>query len=228
METGTMSLGERVYAELRQGIVDGRYRPLQRLVELELAEELSASRTPVREALQHLELEGLVLASRHGWIVREHTAVDIHNIYDVRIALEGYASRLAAERASDEALSRLRAIHESALSNLDPGDRGEFVRLHDEFHAAILRAAENEVLGDAIRSYREHPSNRRVAHSYSVDELRAAAESHTAVLEAICGRAPDEAERLTREHLQLSLEATIERFAVVPGFIDEGATRQTR
>jgi DNA-binding GntR family transcriptional regulator len=76
------------------------------------------------------------------------------------------------------------------------------------------------VLAGAIRRYREHPSNRRVAHSYSEEELRLAVESHEEMLAAICRRSADDAERLTREHLELSREATIQRYAVVPGFLD--------
>jgi len=216
-----MSLGEKVYGVLRQGIVDGTYRPQQRLVELELADELSASRTPVREALQRLEQEGLVVASRHGWIVRDHTAVDILRIYDVRIALEGYASKLAAERASDEDLRHLQSVHESMRAKQGLADREEFVTLHDEFHNAIVEAADNATLAEAIRRYREHPSNQRVAYSYTESELRQAAESHVEMLRAIVAPDPDGAERQTRIHLELSREATIERFALVPGFVND-------
>ena len=106
-----LNVSERCYTRLRRSIVDGRYRPHQRLVETDLAKELTASRTPVRQALQRLELEGLVAGSRHGWIVRQHSALDIQHIYDVRIALEGYASRLATERASDDHLDYISSVH---------------------------------------------------------------------------------------------------------------------
>ena len=213
-----MSLPARLFTEIRHGIVEGRYRPHQRLVENELAKELSASRTPVRQALQRLELEGLVVASRHGWVIREHSAEDIHQIYDVRMALESFASRLATAKASDEdleileaAYQRMRSYEESAPNDESQIAGTSYVELHDLFHDAIVRCAGNAVLRDAIRSYREHPYNRRVAHTYSIAERQTAAESHEKMLSAICVRLPDEAERLTREHLVLSRDVTLQR-----------------
>jgi DNA-binding GntR family transcriptional regulator len=206
-----MTVADRIYAELRRAIVEGRYRPHQRLVETDLAADLSASRTPIRQGLQRLELEGLVVAARFGWIVREHSEAEIREIYDVRVSLEGTAARLAAERATPEQLQQLRGIHESALRNLDPADRPKFVTLHDELHDMIFQAAHNEVLREAIRRYREHPYNMRVAQSYADDELRQAVESHADLVEAICAGDADRAERLGREHLLLSREATLRR-----------------
>src|ERR1051326_9590051 len=88
-----------LYERLRHSIVSGELRPSQRVLELELAAQLEVSRTPVREALQRLAGDGLVLSHRRGWIVREHTALEIKEIYECRMALEGYAARLAARRA---------------------------------------------------------------------------------------------------------------------------------
>lgn len=213
-----MRLAERLFNEIRHGIAEGRYRPHQRLVESDLAEELSASRTPVRQALQRLQLEGLVTASRHGWVIREHSEEDLREIYDVRIALEGFASRLATERASADDLQKMVTAYEAVTAHLNAGmantkewNRAEFVELHDEFHDAIGRSTASSVLRNAIRSYRDHPYNRRVAHTYSAEELERAAESHAEMLAAICARNPDEAERLTREHLVMAQEVTLDR-----------------
>jgi DNA-binding GntR family transcriptional regulator len=203
------NVSERVYIEIRARISDGRYRLNQHLVETELAAELASSRTPIRQGLQKLEIEGLVIASRSGWIVREHTADDIKKIYEVRVPLEGYATRLAAERGSDAQLARMVELHTEANTHLAPEARAEFVRLHDEFHQAVLRAAGNDVLWDAVRRYRDHPYNRRVARSYTDDELHAAVRHHELLIAAITARDADEAERLGREHLVLSREVTL-------------------
>src|SRR2546430_2516572 len=95
------SRSDGVYVQLRRAIVQGQLRPKQRLVEAELAETLEVSRTPIREALQRLALDGLVSRHRRGWVVREHEADEIKDIYACRAALEGYAARLAAVAASD-------------------------------------------------------------------------------------------------------------------------------
>src|SRR5436190_22723903 len=96
----TGSLTEAIYEQLRSEIVRGQLRPNERLVEAEIAERLQVSRTPVRESLQRLAADGLVVSRRRGWVVYEHTIDQIRDIYETRIALEGYATRLAAERAT--------------------------------------------------------------------------------------------------------------------------------
>ncbi|TDC52774.1 GntR family transcriptional regulator [Jiangella ureilytica] len=206
-----MKVADRVYDELRRAIVEGKYKPHQRLVESDLADDLAASRTPIRQSLQRLELEGLVFASRNGWVVREHSVLDIQRVYDVRIPLEGYAARLAAERATDQQLRHLEELHRSVSERMSPDNRIEFVKLHDELHDAIFVAAGNEVLRDAVLGYRQHPYNMRVAHLYSEGELTAAAKSHEELVQAICARDADLAEALARDHLALSREATLQR-----------------
>src|SRR5579859_8257976 len=96
-----------VYEELRQAIVEGRIRPNERLIELELARALNVSRTPVRESILQLVADGLVVSRRRGWVVREHSPEEIREIYEVRAALEGFAANLAAVRATDEQLAEI-------------------------------------------------------------------------------------------------------------------------
>ena len=87
----------RAYEQIRQAIVEGRYRAGQRLVEKNLGEEFQVSRTPVREALRALESEGLVVSlPNKGAVVRSLSAQDVYDIYDLRVRLE----LLAAERAA--------------------------------------------------------------------------------------------------------------------------------
>jgi DNA-binding GntR family transcriptional regulator len=205
------SQAERAYRDIRAGIVDGIYRPHQRLVETDLASDMAISRTPVRQGLQRLELEGLVIASRVGWVVREHTADDIRGIYDVRIPLEGYAGRLAAEFATPDERDSLRAALEAITRILGSDNRTRFVELHDALHDAIVSAAHRPVLSEAIRQYREHPYNRRIAHSYSDDEMQVVAHSHQELVTAILDGDADRAESLVREHLTISRDATIHR-----------------
>ena len=214
MRPPQVSVADRVYGEIRAHVAGGQYQPHQRLVEAELGEKYGASRTPVRQALQRLELEGLVTASRHGWIVRMHTVHEIHRVYEIRMALEGYASRLAAERATAEALEQIAASHEKLLKTLSPRERNMFVSTHDDLHGSIFRAADNELLHLAIDQYRGHPYNRRIAQTYSEEELQATAQSHSQVVRAICDGDADRAEQLTREHLALARDATVRRIAL--------------
>jgi DNA-binding GntR family transcriptional regulator len=204
-------VADRVYAELRQRILDGRHRLNEHLVETDLALDLASSRTPIRQALQRLEIEGLVIAARSGWMVREHTVDDIVHVYDVRLPLEGYAAYLAAERADEADLQGIADLNTAMRAMTHPDQRHDYVRLHDEFHDAILRATRNEVLRSAIQRYRDHPYNRRVAHLYTDEELLASGRSHDAMVAALLGRDAALAEQRTREHLELSREVTIRR-----------------
>ena len=88
-----------VYDQLRSEIARGELRPNERLIEADLALRLSVSRTPVRESIQRLAVDGLVVNRRRAWFVREHSPAEITALYEVREALEGYAARLAAESA---------------------------------------------------------------------------------------------------------------------------------
>jgi DNA-binding GntR family transcriptional regulator len=205
------TVAKRVYEELRVGILDGRYRLNQHLVETDLAEDLSSSRTPIRQALQRLELEGLVTATRSGWAVREHSIAEVIQIYDVRVPLEGYVARLAAERATADELAVIADINEELATLHDPEVRQEYARVHDALHEAIVLAAQNDILREAVRGYRAHPYNRRVAHLYSDAQLRTAERSHAALVAAIGARDVDTAEALGREHLDLSRQVTIQR-----------------
>lgn len=204
-------VAERVYQELRERILDGRYRPNQHLVETDVADELDSSRTPIRQGLQRLEIEGLVVSSRSGWIVHEHTLHDIEGIYDVRIPLEGYACGLAAVRGTSAEHDELLRLHEESKAHLAPSDREAYVRTHDALHETILQATQTDVLADAVRSYRSHPYNRRVAHMYSDEEMRISIESHEELVAAIRSRDSEAAERIGRHHLELSRDVTLDR-----------------
>src|SRR5690625_2352156 len=96
-----------VYKTLRARITDGSIRPNEMLFEIELAEELGVSRTPVREALHRLVADGLLDLVRRRWIVHEFTESEIIEIYEVRTAIEGYAAFLAATACTSEQREQL-------------------------------------------------------------------------------------------------------------------------
>jgi DNA-binding GntR family transcriptional regulator len=148
------SLSEAVYAAVHHRIVTGAYRPNQRLIETEIAADLGASRTPVREAMVRLIKDGLAVRSRHGLTVREFTFPEVREIYELRAALEGYAARLAAERGSAEALEVIAETlqHHAMTSRHEAVDRARVVEANADFHNAVLAAAANERLQAAATS----------------------------------------------------------------------------
>ncbi len=199
------TLSDEVYRQLRTAIVKGEHRPNSRLVEAELAEQLNVSRTPVRDGLLRLASEGLVLSRRRGWVVREHTADEIAEIYGVRLALEGYAARLAATVGDDDAIARIASVHRRGADEAGRGARERLVDDNDDLHDAIVAAAGNVRLSDLISQSREYFFNHRIAALYSDDEAAQSIAGHEAMVRAIMARDGDAAEAATRAHVAEAL-----------------------
>jgi DNA-binding GntR family transcriptional regulator len=203
------------YEQIRQAIIHGALRPNEHLVEVELAERFSISRTPIREVLQRLSVEGLIVRGRRGWNVREHSRDEIRQLYEVRGSLEGAAARYAAERGSDEEFERIAAVH----GRLSPGGattlREVLVEVNDDFHMAIVDAAGNERLAQLVRQSQEYFFNFRVARLYSDEETIEAVEDHGAILAALLERDADRADRLAREHVVRALELSLEKIGPI-------------
>lgn len=204
--TPRASRSDEAHDHLRQAILRGEIRPNERLIEVELAERFDISRTPVREVLQRLGAEGLIVRVRRGWRVREHSADEIGEIYEARAALEGYAAALAAARGTQEELARIRAIHEDADSAEPLTAREHLVEVNDAFHEAILDAAHNRRLTELARQSREYYFNHRIASLYSDAEAEASIEQHDAIVRELLERDAPAAEAAVRAHVLHALE----------------------
>jgi DNA-binding GntR family transcriptional regulator len=194
-----------VYERLREAIVTGRARPNERLIEAELAVRLNVSRTPIRESLQRLAAEGLVVSRRHGWVVREHTSPEIREIYEARAALEGYCARLATGRATEAQLKEIASLHRGDPKRILKSSRQRLVEVNDRFHDAIIVAAQNKQMADMIRRNRAYYFNFRIAELYSDEEAETSIAGHQAIVRALLDRDPNRAEREMRAHIDLAL-----------------------
>ena len=104
-------LGDVVFENLRSAILEGKLKSGQRLMEVQLAEQLGVSRTPVREAIRKLELEGLVvMLPRKGAYVANISVKDLMDVLEIRASLEGLGASLAAERRNDEDIKNLEEV----------------------------------------------------------------------------------------------------------------------
>ena len=200
-----------VYEEIRRAIVEGRIRPNERLIETELAERLDVSRTPIRESMQRLAADGLVISRRRGWVVREHSPQEIQDIYEVRAALEGYAARLAAERATDEEIADIVHIHESYVSLLEQTDRGHLLEHNDDFHTAVIRASGNIRLAEQIERNTAFYFVHRIAGFLNDDEVRASIADHQELVDALVARDPERAESAAQRGVLVGLSKTLAR-----------------
>lgn len=189
-----------VYERLREAIVSGEIRPNEPLIEADLAAELEVSRTPVRESMQRLAADGLIVPRKRGWAVRAYTIDEIRENYELRAGLEGYAARLAAERASDSELARIAAAHEKRLQ-LDRPSRELRVKSNRQFHDLILAAAKNKRLADAVYRAGQFYFNLRVAGLTTEEEMKAAQADHGQIVRALLARDGAAAEAATRAHI---------------------------
>jgi DNA-binding GntR family transcriptional regulator len=195
-----------VHERLRAAILSAELRPNRRLVEEDIAAWLKVSRTPVREALLRLKQEGLVTRDR-GWIVRDHDPSDVRELLESRIAVEGYASRLAAERMQAK---DVRALPDLAQEMETPGiSRPDFNSLNDRFHDVIVAAAGNSVLADFHRRTRLNYWNFGVPVVFTPAHDEQVNQQHRSLITAITQHDGDRAEEVARQHVQQTLDIVL-------------------
>lgn len=192
---------QEVFTRLRQAIVTGELRPNEPLIEADIAERLAVSRTPVRESMQKLSAAGLIVPRKRGWAVREFSREDVAMNAEVRSALEGCAAGLAAERATAEDIARLAAIHAERLT-LDPEDEAARVRTNRAFHDAVIAAARNPKLADAIDATGLFYFNGDVVRLSSAELMAQGNADHALILEALVARDRAAAEARMRAHIE--------------------------
>lgn len=150
--TGSMSLGERVYAELKTSIIVGDIQQGVIFNEAELAARFSVSTSPVKEALSRLRQDGLVrVIGRRGYAVTELTLQDFHDLIEIRIVLECAACELAAPRVTDEHVAQMRALASVGIDLSDGQSRRAFTRANQDFHELIPMIAGNARMLRAIQ-----------------------------------------------------------------------------
>jgi DNA-binding GntR family transcriptional regulator len=199
-----LPLGEKVFRSLRQALRAGLYRPGDRLREQEVAERLKVSRTPVREALGRLAMQGLVeAAGGRGMIVRSLSTAEVLELYAMRELLEGAAARLAAQHASRaefDALADLEAEFEERAA-----DPAGMARLNLMLHEAITRAARNRYLDGALQELQDAIALLGATTFSVAGRPASAAGEHREIIAAIAARDPDKAEQAARAHIREAL-----------------------
>jgi DNA-binding GntR family transcriptional regulator len=196
---------------LREAILDGVLKPSAWLRETELAQELSVSRTPIREAFRRLAAEGLVDITAHqGAMVAPMTIDNILEVYVVRENLEGLAARLAARHRSPEHLSRLeRALEEMRRAIAGGKASAELASLNLMFHKVIREASANHLL-ERFLGQVEHAVRRFGATTFqSPGRAEEAVEEHGRIVEAIAAGDAEGAEKFALDHMQRARELRI-------------------
>jgi DNA-binding GntR family transcriptional regulator len=212
-----MTSAHRIYAEIRNKIITGALQPGTWLRERDLAEELSVSRVPVREALPHLEADGFVTSENHrGAMVTELTLRDVQELFDVRLGAEVYATRLAAQRVAagaDPAL--VREAMSRAERALTGGDAGLIAESNAELHETIVALAGNSLLTAMMRPVLGR--NRWIFRMTSNRDPVVACAEHRELCDAIFRGEADFAAAVAYSHIERGRKPTLETLrAVLP------------
>ena len=191
-----------MFHHLREEILSGKYSVNEELKEATIGAELGVSRTPVREALRQLELEGLVKTTHNkGAVVVGISSSDVDDIYIIRTRIEGLAARRAAQNITEEELSDLREIVELQEFYLGRGDSLQVGALDQRFHEIVYESCRSRPLKQMLTTFHNYIQKARVT---TVRQGRAAAstQEHRAILTAIEQQDADEAERLMGIHVE--------------------------
>lgn len=194
---------EHAYGVIREKILSGEFKAGQWLRESELAESTGVSRTPVREALRRLTVEGLVAHERNrGVQVQSWSDHDLDEIFGLRSVLEPWGASLAAQRggADTALLTKMTDEMEEEIKK-DRPDTATLTEINNEFHRLILEASGNERLCSVVASIIMTPLVHRTFAHYRLDRLHQTISHHREVIQALESRDGEWAESVMRAHI---------------------------
>lgn len=210
IDQSSLSLEGKVYSQLEEEILSGALKPGEILREQALSEKLGVSRTPIRSALHRLAEEGLVkISANRGATVIGVSAEDVTDIYLIRERLEGLASRLAAERMSEEDKSELINSVELAEFYISKNDADHLREQDTEFHRIIYKASGNRLLCKVLSDLHKNIKSYRKTSLLVEGRTEKSVAEHREILEAILAGNSDEADRLTSLHIERSMKNII-------------------
>ncbi len=208
----SISAKEKAYEYLKSNILAGRFNPGERLAEEHLAEQLGVSRTPVREALHKLDLEGLITPiGKRGFCVSSESKDEIEELFDIRASLEGYALRLVCKNISEEALEQLNGFIERAEDAFKRKNTDEIFKWNTKFHDTLYAS-----IGHKHRFYRLIENMRKYVLRYRKDTLhylngaKRTIDGHRKIILVLKAKYPDVCELTMRHHIQEAKEDALQ------------------
>ena len=197
------SLTNLIFEKIRDDILNDRYKLGDKLIEAKLANELRVSRTPVREALKQLELDGLVESiPNRGVIVKGLTEQDIYDIYSVRISIESIAAELAVERMTDDDIKDLEEIVDLMEFFTFKNDPEKIFDLNTQFHEKIYMGTKSRYLEHILKDFQIFIKSTRLESLKSEGRLEVALKEHRMILEAFKTRNKEDAKKYITLHVQ--------------------------
>lgn len=196
--------GAAAYARLMEAIAAGEYRPGDRLREVEIADRLGLSRTPVREAIRRLEADGIVAhAPRVGAVIRSLDHAEVVELYEMRLVLERTAAEMAAKHAVAAETDEMEALNARIAAAEDAPDRA--AAINQQFHRCLALAARNRFLLDAARGLNNALLLLGPTTLADAERIGVVVDQHAAIIEAIRAGDAEGAGAAAEAHLQTSL-----------------------
>lgn len=212
-------LREAVCESLKQAIRSGKLAPGERLMEVQLAEELGISRTPIREAIRKLEQEGyVIMLPRRGTYVSSVSVHDVQEIFEIRSALESLSIGLAARRIEPDELSQLWQLLSDFEKYLKLNDIDNVVKTDIEFHGLLYSVSRNERLGNIIYNLKEQLARfRKLSMSYP-GRLHDTLEEHREMVEAIENSDVEAARDAAERHMERAEETLLKAMSEMKSY----------
>ncbi len=210
-----LPLRDVVFKTLRQGILTGELKPGERLMEIHLADRLGVSRTPIREAIRKLELEGLVtMIPRRGAEVAQISAKNLKDVLEVRQALDALGVELACERITEEGLQELKDACEHFAKVTETKDATVITKADVALHDVIIRATGNERLQQMISNLSEQMYRYRFEYIKDSSYHALLIEEHRRLYESIARRDKKQAVREIEQHITNQLNTIMEHLSL--------------
>lgn len=206
-----LPLRDVVFNTLRQAILKGELAPGERLMEIQLAERLGVSRTPIREAIRKLELEGLVLMiPRKGAEVAKISEKSLRDVLEVRRSLEELAIELACKRMTPADIDELEKKQGEFKAAVAKGQAMEIAETDEAYHDIIYRGTCNDRLIQMINNLREQMYRYRLEYIKDEATRQILMEEHEDILDALRRRQVEEARKVMKKHID-NQEITVSR-----------------
>ncbi|MDD3253474.1 MAG: GntR family transcriptional regulator [Lachnospiraceae bacterium] len=206
-----LPLRDVVFNTLRQAILKGELEPGERLMEIQLADRLGVSRTPIREAIRKLELEGLVLMiPRKGAEVAKISEKSLRDVLEVRRSLEELAIELACQRMTEDDINALEAAQAAFKTAVNAGDAMNIAETDEHYHDIIYNGTGNNRLVQILNNLREQMYRYRLEYIKDADKRQILVVEHEHILKALHHRHVAEAKTAIREHID-NQEITVSR-----------------
>lgn len=195
-------LPERISSILREGIIEGKFSPGERLPEIWLAQQLGVSRPPLREAFRILEKEGLIeIVSQKGARVKDLTPKDVESIYQLRTVLDSLAVRLALANLQEKDIARLEALAQQMKICVRKKDTDSYQKLNSDFHSLFYRRSDNEWLCEVHEGLMKHIMRLRLFSLSMSERLYQSYQEHLRIFEAVKKRDVLGAEEAMKQHI---------------------------